>query len=133
MPRCVSLSRGSVFLAAASYYKHSHVKEKRNVAPMDFRSLQTIMIKLFPSVVRFHKPQINGAHLDWSLGYMVDATNRIPEEKACVGLSPVTFCGLLIIFIITSVVGLLLLILGIKTLEGEYVRTKSAPDDAEDV
>ncbi|XP_038046763.1 uncharacterized protein LOC119720971 [Patiria miniata] len=53
--------------------------------------------------------EVNGASLGWALGYMVDATNRIPEEASCVGLAPATLTGLILIFTTICLLGILIL------------------------
>ncbi|XP_022080908.1 ectonucleoside triphosphate diphosphohydrolase 3-like isoform X2 [Acanthaster planci] len=57
--------------------------------------------------------EVNGVTLGWDLGYMVDATNRIPEEAACVGLTPSIFAGLVVIFIVICILGIVILGLSI--------------------
>ena len=45
---------------------------------------------------------------------MVDATNRLPEERPCVGLLQANMIGLLFMLVMISLLGLLLVVLGVK-------------------
>ncbi|XP_071793441.1 ectonucleoside triphosphate diphosphohydrolase 8-like isoform X1 [Asterias amurensis] len=58
--------------------------------------------------------KVNNVQLGWSLGYMVDATNRLPEERPCVGLIQANMIGLLFMLVMISLLGLLLVVLGVK-------------------
>ena len=47
--------------------------------------------------------QIDGVELGWALGYMINATNRIPTESTCMEVSDSVFYGVLAAFIIVLI------------------------------
>ncbi|XP_072037470.1 ectonucleoside triphosphate diphosphohydrolase 8-like isoform X2 [Amphiura filiformis] len=55
---------------------------------------------------------IKGVELGWSLGYMINATNRIPVESTCMEVPDSAFYGVLAALVIIFILGFVLIIAG---------------------